>query len=239
MRSLTANSSGRDIRPPQNADNDVQACAEVCRVAFDESAGRGFSYEPQSCDSFHARHYWPCLEGKVTIKDILGPIASGACLRPEPECTAKITVPRDNWSAHLSIPDASWIGPPKGRPVQSRSSRKSGAVGRRGANATPSIAAYIRQSESRGKPTLRKSDGSCALRIRADFVRETRESGCHVHPELCPQIVTLGTNVSRETLASVRAHFRTDESVRTNGPSVPLRCRRGRKSPTSPRGRSV
>jgi hypothetical protein len=45
-------------------DNDSQACAEVCRLAFDESGGWMFSGATKKCDALFAQHYWPCLSSQ-------------------------------------------------------------------------------------------------------------------------------------------------------------------------------
>lgn len=73
----------------QCRDGSTNACGEVCRLAFDESGGwvlltSGLLPAPAlRCDSLIFRHYWPCLAGKVTVKDILGPLAASACAKPD------------------------------------------------------------------------------------------------------------------------------------------------------------
>jgi hypothetical protein len=74
-------------------DGNLQACAEVCRLAFDESGGAVFDeskswregYNPTpllDCDSLFSQHYWPCLASKMTNKEIFGPSADPACAKP-------------------------------------------------------------------------------------------------------------------------------------------------------------
>jgi hypothetical protein len=76
-------------------DSNLQACAEVCHLAFDESGGwsegsiqpytptRGGNPAPlRDCDALFSRHYWPCLASRITVKEIFGPFAASACAKP-------------------------------------------------------------------------------------------------------------------------------------------------------------